>query len=252
MSFSPDSLAVRSVLRSSPFSFPFPVSQNPIRCRSQRHLLPSPFVVVVVVIVVVLLLLLLPLPPRLSPPHPAQIPSALLPALQGSRAPRRPLGARDPPGALLLGREGGRGGARSAVGASRHRPRRRPPGPRHRPPEQAARHGLHPDPRRGARRRQEALPQKKTGRARLGSQRTPLRPGGGVVFGPKPRDWSIKINRKEKRLAISTALASAAAAADALVVEDFEDQFAGGPKTKDFVAAMRRWGSTPSRRPRSS
>nr|CAD1828102.1 unnamed protein product [Ananas comosus var. bracteatus] len=42
--------------------------------------------------------------------------------------------------------------------------------------------------------------------------------------------------------------ALASAAADALVVEDFEDQFAGGPKTKDFVAAMRRWGSTPSRR----
>ncbi|XP_020107710.1 50S ribosomal protein L4, chloroplastic [Ananas comosus] len=91
-------------------------------------------------------------------------------------------------------------------------------------------------------------PQKKTGRARLGSQRTPLRPGGGVVFGPKPRDWSIKINRKEKRLAISTALASAAAAADALVVEDFEDQFAGGPKTKDFVAAMRRWGLDPKQK----
>uniref|UniRef100_A0A6V7QVK7 Large ribosomal subunit protein uL4c n=1 Tax=Ananas comosus var. bracteatus TaxID=296719 RepID=A0A6V7QVK7_ANACO len=96
--------------------------------------------------------------------------------------------------------------------------------------------------------RAEALPQKKTGRARLGSQRTPLRPGGGVVFGPKPRDWSIKINRKEKRLAISTAFASAAAAADALVVEDFEDQFAGGPKTKDFVAAMRRWGLDPKQK----
>ncbi|OAY84092.1 50S ribosomal protein L4, chloroplastic [Ananas comosus] len=82
------------------------------------------------------------------------------------------------------------------------------------------------------------LTRTETGHARLGSKRTPLRPGGGVVFGPKPRDWSFKINRKEKRLAIFTALASAAA--DALVVEDFEDQFAGGPKTKDFVAAMRR------------
>ncbi|XP_020112932.1 uncharacterized protein LOC109727281 [Ananas comosus] len=47
-------------------------------------------------------------------------------------------------------------------------------------------------------------------------------------------------------LAISTALASAAA--DALVVEDFEDQFAGGPKTKDFVAAMRRWGLDPKQK----
>ncbi|RLN39826.1 50S ribosomal protein L4, chloroplastic [Panicum miliaceum] len=84
--------------------------------------------------------------------------------------------------------------------------------------------------------------QKKTGKARRGSQRTPLRPGGGVVFGPKPRDWSIKINRKEKRLAISTALASAAVAEDAFVVEEFDEAFASGPKTKDFVAALQRWG----------
>ncbi|CAL9111734.1 unnamed protein product [Musa acuminata var. zebrina] len=91
-------------------------------------------------------------------------------------------------------------------------------------------------------------PQKKTGGARRGSQRTPLRPGGGVVFGPKPRDWSVKINRKEKRLALSTALASAAAAADALVVEDFGQEFEAGPKTKEFVAAMRRWGLDPKRK----
>ncbi|KAJ4790013.1 50S ribosomal protein L4 [Rhynchospora pubera] len=88
--------------------------------------------------------------------------------------------------------------------------------------------------------------QKKTGRARRGSQRTPLRPGGGVIFGPKPRDWSIKINRKEKRLAISTALSSAASAADAFVVEDFSHQFQAAPRTKDFVAALRRWGLDPS------
>nr|DAD28426.1 TPA_asm: hypothetical protein HUJ06_029894 [Nelumbo nucifera] len=85
-------------------------------------------------------------------------------------------------------------------------------------------------------------PQKKTGRARRGSQRTPLRPGGGVIFGPKPRDWSIKINRKEKRLAISTALSSATV--NAIVVEDFSDKF-DKPKTKDFIAAMKRWGIDP-------
>lgn len=85
-------------------------------------------------------------------------------------------------------------------------------------------------------------PQKKTGRARRGSQTTPLRPGGGVVFGPKPRDWSIKINRKEKQLAISTALSSAAGSIT--VVEDFGDKFAT-PKTKDFTEAMRRWGLDP-------
>ncbi|KAK2967060.1 hypothetical protein RJ640_015280 [Escallonia rubra] len=85
-------------------------------------------------------------------------------------------------------------------------------------------------------------PQKKTGRARRGSQRTPLRPGGGVVFGPKPRDWSVKINRKEKRLAISTALASAAV--NGIVVEEFGDKFEK-PKTKEFIAAMARWGIDP-------
>lgn len=85
-------------------------------------------------------------------------------------------------------------------------------------------------------------PQKKTGRARRGSQRTPLRPGGGVIFGPKPKDWSIKINRKEKRLAISTALASAAV--NTIVVEDFLDRFEK-PKTKEFLEALRRWGLDP-------
>lgn len=85
-------------------------------------------------------------------------------------------------------------------------------------------------------------PQKKTGRARRGSNRTPLRPGGGVVFGPKPRDWSIKINRKEKRLAISTALSSAVV--NTIVVEEFGDKFEK-PKTKDFIEAMKRWGLDP-------
>lgn len=85
-------------------------------------------------------------------------------------------------------------------------------------------------------------PQKKTGRARRGSQRTPLRPGGGVVFGPKPKDWSAKMNRKEKRLALSTAIASAAGSA--VVVEDFAAEFER-PKTREFVSALRRWGLDP-------
>ncbi|KAJ0782898.1 putative ribosomal protein L4/L1e [Helianthus annuus] len=86
------------------------------------------------------------------------------------------------------------------------------------------------------------FPQKKLGRARRGSQRTPLRPGGGVVFGPKPRDWSVKINKKEKRLAISTALASAAV--NGIVVEEFGGKFEK-PKTKEFIEALRRWGIDP-------
>ena len=85
--------------------------------------------------------------------------------------------------------------------------------------------------------------QKKTGRARRGSQRTPLRPGGGVIFGPKPRDWSIKINKKEKRLAISTALQRAASSF--IVVEDFEESME--PKTKVFISALKRWGADPTK-----
>eukprot|EP01018_Ginkgo_biloba_P034322 Gb_03469 [translate_table: standard] len=86
-------------------------------------------------------------------------------------------------------------------------------------------------------------PQKKTGRARRGSNRTPLRRGGGVIFGPKPKDWSIKMNKKEKRLAISTALTSAAV--NTVVVEDFNDKFES-PKTKDFISALKSWGVDPS------
>ncbi|XP_017248826.1 large ribosomal subunit protein uL4c [Daucus carota subsp. sativus] len=85
-------------------------------------------------------------------------------------------------------------------------------------------------------------PQKKTGRARQGSRRTPLRPGGGVVFGPKPKDWSIKINKKEKRLAISTALASALS--NGIVIEEFGDRFEK-PKTKEFIGLLNRLGIDP-------
>ncbi|CAI5488732.1 unnamed protein product [Closterium sp. Naga37s-1] len=88
------------------------------------------------------------------------------------------------------------------------------------------------------------MKQKGTGSARRGSQRTPLRPGGGVVFGPKPKDWTIKINKKEKLLAVGTALQNAATANDGasfIVIEDVHDKVAA-PKTKDFVAALARWG----------
>ncbi|KAK9755715.1 hypothetical protein RND81_01G045200 [Saponaria officinalis] len=91
-------------------------------------------------------------------------------------------------------------------------------------------------------------PQKKTGRARRGSQRTPLRPGGGVVFGPKPKDWSIKMNKKEKRLALSTAIHSVVTdggAGAALAVEGFGDALSEKPKTKEFIGLMKRWGLEP-------
>ncbi len=81
--------------------------------------------------------------------------------------------------------------------------------------------------------------QKGTGRARAGSIRSPLWRGGGVIFGPKPRDYSTKMNRKERRLALRTAFS--ARIEDTIVVEDFSAEF-DRPKTKDFIAALGRWG----------
>lgn len=84
--------------------------------------------------------------------------------------------------------------------------------------------------------------QKGTGRARAGSIRSPLWRGGGVIFGPKPRDYSKKMNRKERRLALRTALDSRSN--DLIVVEDFSEQITR-PKTKDLIAALNRWGAEP-------
>jgi large subunit ribosomal protein L4 len=81
--------------------------------------------------------------------------------------------------------------------------------------------------------------QKGTGRARAGSIRSPLWRGGGVIFGPKPKDYNMKMNRKERRLALRTALMSRIE--DIIVVADFATDVAQ-PKTKEFVQAMTRWG----------
>jgi large subunit ribosomal protein L4 len=71
--------------------------------------------------------------------------------------------------------------------------------------------------------------QKGTGRARAGSIRSPLWSGGGVVFGPRPRDFSKKINGKVKALAFSRALFDRASAGDVDVIEAFAP---AQPKTK--------------------
>jgi len=81
--------------------------------------------------------------------------------------------------------------------------------------------------------------QKGTGRARAGSIRSPLWRGGGVIFGPKPRDYSVKMNRKERRLALRTALQSRAE--DLIVVQDFASELPR-PKTKELAQALARWG----------
>ena len=79
--------------------------------------------------------------------------------------------------------------------------------------------------------------QKGTGRARQGSIRTPLRPGGGIIFGPKPRSYSLAMNRKERRSALRTALM--ARIEDLVVVKDFAATLTA-PKTKEIIDALGR------------
>ena len=81
--------------------------------------------------------------------------------------------------------------------------------------------------------------QKGTGRARQGSIRTPLRPGGGIIFGPKPRTYNLAMNRKERRLALRTALMSRIE--DMTVVKDFGASLEA-PKTTEIIDALSRLG----------
>jgi len=81
--------------------------------------------------------------------------------------------------------------------------------------------------------------QKGTGRARQGSIRTPLRPGGGIVFGPKPRKYNLEMNRKERRLALRTALMSRIS--DAKIIKDFGSKLEV-PKTSEILALLKRVG----------
>lgn len=78
--------------------------------------------------------------------------------------------------------------------------------------------------------------QKGTGRARAGSFRSPLWPGGGVVFGPKPRDFGRKVNQKTRQLALRKSLSERIKAGDVLVVSDFK---VTSPKTKEFVGMLK-------------
>ena len=81
--------------------------------------------------------------------------------------------------------------------------------------------------------------QKGTGRARQGSVRTPLRPGGGITFGPKPRKYNLEMNRKERRLALRTALMSRIS--DAKIIKDFGSKLEV-PKTSEILALLKRVG----------
>ncbi|MBE6305258.1 MAG: 50S ribosomal protein L4 [Bacteroidales bacterium] len=77
--------------------------------------------------------------------------------------------------------------------------------------------------------------QKGGGGARIGDINSPVLVGGGRVFGPRPRNYSFKLNKKVKQLARKSALTSKLADQQIMIVEDFTFE---APKTKDFVAAM--------------
>ena len=77
--------------------------------------------------------------------------------------------------------------------------------------------------------------QKGTGRARAGSFQSPLWRGGGVVFGPRPRDFSKKVSRSTKHLALRKALSERLKAGDILVIDDIK---LNSPKTKEFLGVL--------------
>src|SRR5215472_5683489 len=77
--------------------------------------------------------------------------------------------------------------------------------------------------------------QKGTGRARAGSFASPLWRGGGVVFGPKPRDFGKKVSKKTKQLALRKALSERIKAGDVVVVDDLKLE---SPKTKNFAGMI--------------
>ena len=81
--------------------------------------------------------------------------------------------------------------------------------------------------------------QKGTGRARQGTIRAPQWSGGGTVFGPHPRSYDMKVNRKEVKLALRSALSAKLADDELIIVKDFGFE---KPRTKDAVAALKALG----------
>ncbi|MBI3189554.1 MAG: 50S ribosomal protein L4 [Ignavibacteriales bacterium] len=81
--------------------------------------------------------------------------------------------------------------------------------------------------------------QKHTGRARIGAVRSPLWKGGGAIFGPVPRDYSMSIPQKMKQLARKSALSYRAKEGNLKVVEDFTFD---SPKTKDMISVLKSLG----------
>lgn len=81
--------------------------------------------------------------------------------------------------------------------------------------------------------------QKGTGEARQGSTRSPLNPGGGVIFGPKPRDYSYSLPKKVKKAGLKTALAYLANQERLFVVKDMTSK---DGKTKELLARLKKFG----------
>lgn len=77
--------------------------------------------------------------------------------------------------------------------------------------------------------------QKGTGRARAGSHQSPLWVGGGVVFGPRPRDFAKKVTKSTRQLALRKVLTERLNAGDVIVVEDIK---LAAPKTKEFIGLL--------------
>ena len=83
--------------------------------------------------------------------------------------------------------------------------------------------------------------QKGTGRARAGSSRSPVWTGGGTVFGPTPRHYTAKVNRKARRAALRSALS---AHADRESVAVFDASTFDGPSTSQAAGLLEDWGAT--------
>jgi large subunit ribosomal protein L4 len=82
--------------------------------------------------------------------------------------------------------------------------------------------------------------QKGTGNARQGTSRAPQMPGGGIVFGPHPRSYEMKVNKKEVKLAMRSALSAKFADGELIVVDKFDFE---KPSTKAAVAALKALGA---------
>jgi large subunit ribosomal protein L4 len=85
--------------------------------------------------------------------------------------------------------------------------------------------------------------QKGTGRARAGSFRSPLWAGGGVVFGPKPRDFGKKVSKKTRQLALRKAMTERLNAGDVVIVDALKLE---APKTRAFLGILKTMGLTGS------